>query len=270
MTPFQVQTPASSGEILLWSHAVLIWVLVNYVHRLDPLGRAEARSLDDAAIRRWRWVLVARAATGAVVVTALAGVHGASFGLGGLLLAGSVVLALVRLRWMRAEATAGRDFRAEWELAVNVVFLAGSALLVGAGRVGLEIAMLELPAPSGWIVGTLLVTAGALFLLRGGTHVVRGILEKTDTLPEELASLGNEGLRHGVTIGNIERLLIYLFALAGSPAAIGLVLAAKGVVRAVEWRDRALVEYFLIGTLASAGLAAAVGVGVRWSLEALQ
>lgn len=66
-----------------------------------------------------------------------------------------------------------------------------------------------------------------------------------------------------MTIGNIERLLIYLFALAGSHAAIGLVLAAKGVVRAVEWDDRSLVEYFLIGTLASAGLAALIGMGVR-------
>lgn len=66
-----------------------------------------------------------------------------------------------------------------------------------------------------------------------------------------------------MTIGNIERLLIFLFALVGSYAAIGWVVAAKGVVRAVEWKDRALVEYFLVGTLASAGLAVAVGIGIR-------
>lgn len=267
MTPLRVQVPGSPEEILLWSHAILIWVLVNYVHRLDPLGRAEARSLGDSALRRWYGMLVGRAAAGSVVVVALAGFHGMSLGLGGLFLGGSVVLALFRVRWMRAEVTkAGRDLRAEWELVVNALFLAGSALVVGAGGMGLELVILELPAPSGSIVAGLLVAAGALFLLRGGTHVVRGILEKTDTLPEELASLGDDDLRHGVTIGNIERLLIYLFALAGSHAAIGLVLAAKGVVRAVEWDDRSLVEYFLIGTLASAGLAAVIGMGTRWLL----
>lgn len=267
MTPLRVQVPGSPEEILLWSHTLLIWVLVNYVHRLDPLGRAEARKLGDAALRRWRGGLFARAVCGSAVVVALAGFHGVSFGLGGLFLAGSVVLAHIRVRWMRAKVTkAGRDLRAEWELVVNALFLAGSALVVGASRMKLELVILELPALSGSIVAGLLVAAGALFLLRGGTHVVRGILEKTDTLPEELASLGDDDLRHGVTIGNIERLLIYLFALAGSHAAIGLVLAAKGVVRAVEWDDRSLVEYFLIGTLASAGLAAVIGMGMRWML----
>lgn len=148
---------------------------MNYVHRFDPLGRAEARRLGDAALKRWRGVLVARAAGGTLVVVALAGFHGTSLGLGGLFLAGSVGLALFRVRWMRADvARAGRDLRAEWELAVNALFLAGSALLVGAGRMGLEFVILELPAPSGSIVAALLVAAGALFLLRGGTHVVRG------------------------------------------------------------------------------------------------
>lgn len=66
-----------------------------------------------------------------------------------------------------------------------------------------------------------------------------------------------------MTIGNIERLLILLFTLVGSYAAVGLVVAAKGIVRAVEWKDRAHVEYFLVGTLASTSLAVAVGIAMR-------
>lgn len=145
--------------------------------------------------------------------------------------------------------------------------LVGSAQLVGAGGAEPEVTILALPTSSHVISAVLLTAGGALFLVRGGTHVVRGVLEKGSTLHGHRSALDDDEPRHGVTIGNIERLLIYLFALTGSHAAIGLVLAAKGVVRAVEWQDRALVEYFLIGTLASAGLAALVGIGLGTALS---
>lgn len=265
MTIVRLAVPSSPEELLLWSHVGLLWVVVNYVHRLDPLGQTEARALAGATLTRWRVGVAARAAAGAFLVTGISGYSGMGVGLGVLFFVGAAALPLMRVRWMRTDAAMGRDFRAEWELAVNAFVLAGSAFLIAASRMRLSVTVLELPAGSRSIVVGLLVTAGALFLLRGGTHVVRGVLEKTDTLPEEIASSPDDDPRHGVTIGNIERLLIYLFALTGSYAAIGLVIAAKGVVRAVEWRDRALVEYFLIGTLVSAGLAAVLGTGLRWS-----
>lgn len=270
MTVLRLELPASPGEVLLWSHLCLLWILVNYAHRLDPLARTEARDLGSSAVRTWRWGVVLRALAGALVASTVAGFRGSGLVLGGLFLAGASVLPLARLRWMRAgTARWGRDLRAEGELAVNAFVLAGAAFLVGAGHTELRAEIVTLPFSPASVAGALLVAAGALFLLRGGTHVVRGVLEKTDTLPKDSISPAGDDLRHGVTIGNIERLLIYLFALAGSHAAIGLVLAAKGVVRAVEWEDRTLVEYFLIGTLASAGLAAALGMAVRWLLAGL-
>lgn len=266
----RLELPAAPSELLVWSHVCLIWMLVNYGHRLDPLTRAEARRLEGAALRRWWRGLALRSVAGALVVTTLAGLQGTSLGLGGLFMASAALLPVARLRGMSARTgTWGRDLRAEGEMAANVLFLTGAAFLVGAGQIELRVGIFELAAAPVAIARSLAVVAGALFLLRGGTHVVRGVLEKTDTLPENLTSLEDDDLRHGVTIGNIERLLIYLFALADSHAAIGLVIAAKGVVRAVEWKDRALVEYFLIGTLASAGLAAVVGIGLRWLLGAL-
>lgn len=264
----RLELPAGPGELLLWSHVCLIWTFVNYGHRLDPLTQADAARLEGAALRTWRWGVALRSVAGALVVAMLVGLQAASLGLGGLFVASSVLVPVARHRCMRARpGTWGRDLRAEGELAANVLFLVGAAVLVGVGQMELNATIFELAAAPAAIASSLVVLAGALFLLRGGTHVVRGVLEKTDTLPEKLASLEDDDLRHGVTIGNIERLLIYLFALAGSHAAIGLVIAAKGIVRAVEWEDRALVEYFLIGTLASAGLAAAIGIGVRWLLS---
>lgn len=263
VTVLRVALPTSPEQLLLWSHVALLWMLVNYGHRLDPLGQIEARALDRAALRRWRLVVGLRAGVGALLAAALAGWGRAGIGLGAVFFAGAALLPLIRVRWMRRETPTGwSDLRGEWELAVNVLVLAGSAVLVGAGGDRFDVALLELPISSRGISASLLTAGGALFLLRGGTHVVRGVLEKGSTLPGAGSGLGEHEPRHGVTIGNIERLLIYLFALTGSHAAIGLVLAAKGVVRAVEWQDRALVEYFLIGTLASAGLAALVGIGL--------
>ena len=52
----------------------------------------------------------------------------------------------------------------------------------------------------------------------------------------------------------------------GSPAAAGLVVAAKSVFRSSETRDRPFAEYFLIGTLLSVVLAAAGGIVLRIAL----
>jgi len=50
----------------------------------------------------------------------------------------------------------------------------------------------------------------------------------------------------------LERIFIYIFAIAGQFAAIGFILTAKGVVRYKEFTDRTFAEYVLIGTLLSA------------------
>lgn len=59
-----------------------------------------------------------------------------------------------------------------------------------------------------------------------------------------------------------------VLAALGEFGALGLVIAAEGLVRAVEWRDREMLEYFLVGTLASVSLALAAGLAVRWAATA--
>ena len=64
-------------------------------------------------------------------------------------------------------------------------------------------------------------------------------------------------IRIGATIGVLERLLIVIFVLSGSAAAIGFVVAAKTLARFKQLDDRDFAEYYLLGTLASVS----VGLG---------
>ncbi len=264
-----VGVPDTGPELVLWGHACVIWMLVNYGHQMDPLGQDQVRAVAVSARKRWRIRVALRAIAGGLVLFLLVGHTDGAVGLAALFLVLAVLLPLVRLHSATAESPASwHDLRGESELTGNVLFLAGSALWIGSFQLDLSLAVLEVPTNHAALADGLLVGSGAVFLLRGGTHVIRGILEKSDTLLTNRASYdADDRLRHGITIGNIERLLIYVFALIGSYAAIGLVLTAKGVVRAVEWKDRPTVEYFLIGTLASAGLATVVGIVVRGVLQ---
>ena len=85
-----------------------------------------------------------------------------------------------------------------------------------------------------------------------------------------LQSLGNEGeevdqdeYNTGRVIGLLERLFVVIFVLMGQYAAIGFILAAKGVARFQDFKSRTFAEYVLIGTLLSTLLAMIVGFAVK-------
>jgi hypothetical protein len=80
---------------------------------------------------------------------------------------------------------------------------------------------------------------------------------------------GRAPARVGATIGVIERLLIVGFMLTGAEAAVGFVIAAKTVARFRQLDDRDFAEYYLLGTLASVGLAIATGLIGRAALGTL-
>ena len=59
--------------------------------------------------------------------------------------------------------------------------------------------------------------------------------------------------RVGATIGILERILIVVFVLTGTEAAIGFVVAAKTLARFRLLDDRDFAEYYLLGTLGQRG-----------------
>lgn len=71
----------------------------------------------------------------------------------------------------------------------------------------------------------------------------------------------------GRIIGLLERIFVFLFVLLNQFAAIGFILAAKGVTRFKDFESRTFAEYVLIGTLLSALLAMGVAFLVKVALQ---
>ena len=86
--------------------------------------------------------------------------------------------------------------------------------------------------------------------------------------PSGSAPLGASA-RVGATIGILERILIVVFVLTGTDAAIGFVVAAKTLARFRLLDDRAFAEYYLLGTLASVSVAIVTALVGRAALGAL-
>lgn len=76
--------------------------------------------------------------------------------------------------------------------------------------------------------------------------------------------------RVGATIGVLERLLIVTFVLIGAEAAIGFVIAAKTLARFKQLDDRGFAEYYLLGTLASVGVALGTGLLAAAALDTIR
>lgn len=83
--------------------------------------------------------------------------------------------------------------------------------------------------------------------------------------PEERA--GREAERRlGLTIGWLERTLVLSAVLSSSPTTVGLIVAAKSIVRFKKLDDERFAEYFLLGTFLSLLLALGGGLLLRWLL----
>jgi hypothetical protein len=146
-----------------------------------------------------------------------------------------------------------------------------------------------------------------LFVVRGGTYIVRGCLRKAGTLPHitinnavraEASNPSEEArpsetrlpvspsswppsleankdrldvteINRGRLIGNLERLVLTIVVAAGSYAALAFLVAAKGLIRSEELRERDFAEYFLVGSLSSVLVALCAGIVIRFVLLAL-
>ncbi len=124
----------------------------------------------------------------------------------------------------------------KWELLLGIQYKKGILLLTGLA-IGI----------SG--VGVVLKYQMAEFVVELGAQVKRG-------LP-----------KGGKTIGILERLLVFMFVLAGKPEGVGFVIAAKSVFRIGELtnkQDKDHAEYIMIGTLRSFTYALAIAFITNW------
>ncbi len=115
------------------------------------------------------------------------------------------------------------------------------------------------------------------FIIRGGTALVRSLLDQIGKMPpkqshligflsdseaEESTNGGGKEYNVGRVIGNLERALLLIFTIAGNYAAIGFVIAAKSVARFKDLEDHNFAEYYLVGTLISTFIAIITGLVV--------
>jgi len=119
----------------------------------------------------------------------------------------------------------------------------------------------------GWIglfgpryVKLLVLVTGFVLATQGSGYFLGTMLKRFEQEPEAGVPKG------GYWIGVLERALIFIFILAGEPAGIGFLAAAKSVFRFGELKnkeDRKLAEYILIGTLMSFTFAMVIGYATK-------
>lgn len=119
-----------------------------------------------------------------------------------------------------------------------------------------------------WTV-VLLITSAYLFVIDGGTRIVRGVFNKFPRLyGAVVAKLDKESGKEneenvGEWIGVLERVITLTFVLTGSFTALAFALTAKSIARFKELEDKQFAEYYILGTSASLIVALFAGMMIK-------
>jgi len=264
--------PTTAEGLRLWGAVLLAWVLATYfVAGNSPIIERIGAHPAPGPHPSWKRRAYARAP--ALLILLLLILTPRNAGIWALLAALPILATL--LPFARAYL-AEHDLRwgAEVEIGTNALVVLLSAWVLGDAP-GIGRALITIPLASSRLAAIWFALARMGLLTRGGTHVVRGILAKSDAGPLE------RGTRHptlavdvaeynrGRIIGAVERLIMAAMVAGGAFSALTFLIAAKGLVRSKKFEDPDFAEYFLIGTLSSAALAIAGGLLWRAIFAAL-
>ena len=127
----------------------------------------------------------------------------------------------------------------------------------------------ETPLPVSHLPALMVIVTGLLLSTRAGGFAV-GLLMEPFSPHLGKGDAGKSLPGAGRVIGHLERGLIFSLVLFGQPQGVGLLIAAKSILRfgAVK-DDRRLSEYVIIGTLASFGWALIVAFATLYGLALL-
>jgi hypothetical protein len=269
----------------MWSELFALWSIVSYGITADPLP--EDRSGGTFKWQAWRRALVLRIVVAAVF----------SYLIGHSVIVSGWLATFAAIQpWIRFQGY--KKWTAELEILIVVLNL----LFVLAFIKHFDLQMhvyLAFPISLEKVSAISIVSGILLFVVRGGTYIVRGCLRKTETLPQakinspaatmvsttaapptaaqstkangntENKNLDLMEINRGRLIGNLERLLLTLVVAGGSYAALGFLIAAKGLIRSEELQEREFAEYFLVGSICSVLVALCGGLVIRYALLAL-
>lgn len=150
-------------------------------------------------------------------------------------------------------------------------FWAPGAIVTGddGGILGTGIWSDAVPLPVSQLPSLMVLLTGLILATRAGGFAVGLLMQPfAANLPADMAAEGLPGA--GRLIGLLERGLIFVLVLIGQPQGVGLLMAAKSILRYGALKeDRGLSEYVIIGTLASFGWALVVSFATLAALGQL-
>jgi hypothetical protein len=251
---------------LLFAIVLLFWHAANYLFSADPTHNRHRPSLSRSSPRQLAW-FVLRAAVAAILTAAASG-WGPGMLLAAAMFAGCIFLPAARWLWVPCR------YLAEFELAVNVGFAALFQFLITHFN-------LKAPVSNPLLAAYTFAAAILTFVVRGGTLIVRGVLDRAGTMPppeltqpaslfpplptdlQRALPVDTVELNHGRLIGNIERLILVLFVANGQYTALAFFFAAKGLIRSKDVERRAWADYLILGSLTSFLVAVVAGLLIQ-------
>ena len=272
------------GTLLLISELLLLWSLANYAVVSDPVRLMNRVSADNQPIPKfWSALLLVRSLAMALITFLIAGANTESLVLALGLGTASLLLPIARRWWVAPDYGAELEIGASTFVAILIVTCVVHWHLVRWHFVAHR-AWAALPFPESTTSALCLIAAIVVFNIRGGTYVVRGILNKCGALPslqlpKDTSVVPRSDLivaekrvdtvefNRGRWIGNLERLLLLAIVTQGSYAALAFLMAAKSLIRSRDLENRDWAEYFLLGTLASIAVSLAGGLLIRQVLR---
>jgi len=260
------------GSLLLISELTFLWTVANYAVVTDPVQESNRSAVDRPPVGKlWTVFLVLRSVMAGLVTVAIAGVRPGSVLLGLFLAIGSLLLPVARRWWVSP------IYGAELEICATAVLLIVIVACAVDGRLTALRHWIAVPFSESRTSALYLIAGIVIFNMRGGTYIVRGILNKCGALPELDVPKGTTvttrpprvvtekivdavEINRGRWIGNLERILTLAMVAEHSYAAIAFLMAAKGFIRSKDLENREWAEYFLLGTLASIAVSLVGGI----------
>jgi hypothetical protein len=256
--------------VLFCAKVSLAWIVANYSYPANPVAEFlnDKTKAPPLAIG-WLLTLTGKSILLSALVAWFAGWH---IGVALFTFAAAMALPLARRR-------ISPSYLAELEIGANLFYMAGVATLAQLTALPLS-DYVWFGLSNRQVAAVLYICSIVVFVLRGGTYIVRGVLDKGKTLPGHVATpnvlpdgstpeptLDVNEYNRGRIIGNIERLMLMAFVALQAYEALAFLLTAKGFLRSKDLEQLDFAEYFLVGTLISSMVAIAAGLGVQMVLK---
>lgn len=243
-------------EIAVFGPALLIWCLALY-SMLDPY-------LEQAPTETW---MIGRSEVAGVALSSLGAVWLSVQDRNGLWMGTPVAAWIVILfaNQLRRSLRSLKEKADEWmPLAEGALALLA---MVAAYSFAKTLAPM-IPEAEPWRGKLCLALSALLFLAVGATYLVRAVLAYTGYDPgQNLGKISAKEFRVGKVIGMAERWIACALVASGQYEALGILLAAKGLVRSKELENGQVSNYVILGSLTSLGLAMLVGELLRRGLS---